>query len=182
MYGVLVAAAVAPVVTAANAASDADSVDVADAVAVAAVQSEPRLLKICGESPVQLLLILASSSLPPQKLSHIAHVADAVGDADAADHPAVIVSRANTHKCITSAVRNECWHKPNKCCYLAGPTCRTATRHHSHHRHHRRQTYLDVDIVGVGFCHDGIGSESMHLLCQIPHRMWSQKGLRGNLE
>ena len=63
MYGVLVAAAVAPVVTAANAASDADSVDVADAVAVAAGQSEPRLLKICGESPVQLLLILARSSL-----------------------------------------------------------------------------------------------------------------------
>ena len=50
---------------------------------------------MCGESPVQLLLILASSSLPPQKLSHIAHVDDAAADADVCDYFVVAAAAAS---------------------------------------------------------------------------------------
>ena len=50
--------AVAPVVAAADAVADGDYVAAADAVAVAAGQSEPRLTKMFGESPVQFAAAL----------------------------------------------------------------------------------------------------------------------------
>ena len=48
----------APVVAAADAVAHGDYVAAADAVAVAAGQSEPRLIKMFGESPVQFAAAL----------------------------------------------------------------------------------------------------------------------------
>ena len=67
-----------------------------------------RLINIFGESPVQLLLLLASSSLPPQKLSRIAHVADAdAAAADVSDYFVVAAAAASTaaadHRAVAAA-------------------------------------------------------------------------------
>ena len=52
------AVVVAPVVAAADAVANVAHVAAADAVAVAAGQSEPRLIKMFGESPVQFAAAL----------------------------------------------------------------------------------------------------------------------------
>ena len=101
-----------------------------------------------------MLLLLASSRLPLQKLSHIAPVAAAAAaDADvsdyfvvaaaaasaaAADHCAVAAAAADASDTIdvrpTDGKQKKCWQKPHAVrSQMKYPTRRTTPRHHSHH-------------------------------------------------